>query len=38
MKYENYTSDWFIFGGAIPISKETIKLRKNKLCKDAGLK
>lgn len=37
MKYENYTSTWFIFGG-VPISKETIKLRKNKFCKQANLK
>lgn len=38
MKYENYSPDWFIFGGGVPISKETIKLRKNKLCKQANLK
>lgn len=37
-KYENFNKNWFVFGNALPISKEKIKDRKDKNCKLAEIK
>lgn len=37
-KYVNFNQEWFIFGNIIPISKETLRIRKNRNCDLANIK
>jgi integrase len=33
-----YTDDWFLFGNELPFRETTIQVKKNKYCKEAGVK
>ena len=37
-EYRNYSPDWFVFGNALPISKDIIKDRRNKNCDKVGIR
>ncbi len=37
-KFANFSQEWFVFGNDMPIPKDKIRSRKNKNCKEAGVK
>lgn len=37
-KYSNFSENWFVFGGSLPLADTTIAKRKNENCKKAGIK
>lgn len=38
MQYKNYSDDWFVFGGIVPLPSTTIEKQKNNACKKAQVK
>ena len=37
-KKKYFSEEWFIFGDELPFKETTIQVRKNKYCKQAGVK
>lgn len=37
-KYKNYSDNWFVFGGIVPLADTTIEKHKNDACKKANVK
>lgn len=37
-KFTNFSQEWFVFGNDTPIHKDAIRTRKNRNCREAGVK